>query len=182
MKDDGFWDDSGNLQKCIFSKVLAGKIPQPDFQAAEQASLGEKLGSRYMIAANAPELDAHWNDGSEEWRGKASMSKRHRFLLIKPKAESSRCWFNVLVYGMHNNVKPAIEVLEEMKRAALQMTSTCGWSNNIGLFLVMYGHTTCTSPLHIVDLDCSGPSYEALRFKLLRLDDVIEVLRLMPVC
>ena len=43
LEADGFWDDEWCLQKCIFSKVISGKIAQPEFQAAEQAALGEDV-------------------------------------------------------------------------------------------------------------------------------------------
>merc|ERR1719343_1632777 len=86
-------------------------------------------------------------------------------------------WFNILLFGLQRPRSEAIARLTEMREAALKMTRACGWSDNVGLFFVIYGHTTCTSPLHIVDLDCAGPSYEALQFKLLKLEDVIAALK-----
>merc|ERR1712157_605760 len=82
-------------------------------------------------------------------------------------------WFNILLFGMQTPRKDAMERLKEMKHAALKMTTACGWSDNVGLFFVIYGHTECTSPLQIVDMDYVGPSYEALQFKLLRLEDAL---------
>lgn len=179
LQEDGFFDDNWSLQKCIFSKIISGKIPQPEFQQKDQRSLGNDFSERYMVAANDPQLDEHWNDDSDEWRGKASMGKRHRFLLMKSPKGKDPAWFNCVVFGLKGKPQKAVEVLCDMKAAALKMTQACGWSKNIGLFFVVYGHTTCTSPLHIVDLDCTGPSYEAMKYKLIKLEDVLSCMKKM---
>ena len=57
--------------------------------------------------------------------------------------------------------------MQEMEAAAQRFTSlTPGWSSNLGLFFHVYGHASVNAlHLHVVDLDATGPSFEALSHK-----------------
>ena len=49
---------------------------------------------RFLVACNRPENDEHWSSDSEEWKRKASMSAKHRFLIIKgdPEQDNKIHW------------------------------------------------------------------------------------------
>ena len=73
----------------VFARVGMGLMKQKE--DATNGWLGtevenDKLGEykhRFVVACNRAENDVNWEDGTPEWVGKASMSKRHRFLLVK---------------------------------------------------------------------------------------------------
>jgi hypothetical protein len=65
----------------IWARIGSGVQTQPTM-VQEQAKLG-KFQDRYVVACNRPESDEMWNSSEPAWLGKASMSKRHRFLVIK---------------------------------------------------------------------------------------------------
>lgn len=52
--------------------------------------------AKYIIANNLPANDSHWDSDDPGWVGKASMSKRHRFLIRR---NLHWRWFNALVFG-----------------------------------------------------------------------------------
>ena len=91
-----------------------GSVPQE-----ENARLGQAHSARFMVACNLPQNDAHWASAAPEWVGTASMSKRHRFLLVR---DLGWHWFNVLVFGLargggRTELGAAIEMLEAMRDA-----------------------------------------------------------------
>ncbi|CAE7742245.1 FNTB [Symbiodinium pilosum] len=144
--------------------------------------------AKYLIANNLPTNDAHWDSDDPSWVGKASMSKRHRFLIRR---NLHWRWFNALVFGMlddQERVFPAgkccpdtVSEIKMMKEAALTWVEGAreseGWSHNIGLFFHVYGHNSVNSlHLHVVDLDFTGPSFESQKFKNLPIDAVLQVL------
>merc|ERR1719463_1001612 len=100
-------------------------MSQPNMEA-ENRYLGDEFSKRFMICCNRPENDEHWDSEDPEWVGKASMSKRHRFLTTK---DLHWQWFNPISFGMVPkdqggvDVDVAIQRLEEMKRAALHYTT-----------------------------------------------------------
>merc|ERR1711959_280908 len=118
-------------------------------EQASMASEQEKLGpyqDRYIIACNRPECDEMWASTDSTWVGKASMSKRHRFLTTK---DLHWQWFNVLTFGLlpaslgGTTPTEALRKLEEMKAAALTYVSNIGgWSGNTGLFFHVFGHNS----------------------------------------
>ena len=63
----------------------------------ENAMLEEDDRSRFVVCCNRPEADAQWESSEEEWVGKASMAKRHRFLTT---TDLRWEWFNVLTFGL----------------------------------------------------------------------------------
>mmetsp|Transcript_93034 Transcript_93034/g.207885 ORF Transcript_93034/g.207885 Transcript_93034/m.207885 type:complete len:360 (+) Transcript_93034:61-1140(+) len=152
----------------------------------------EHLGpfkDRYMIATNRPENDAHWDSEDPAWIGRASVSKRHRFLIRR---DLHWRWFNSLVFGMIDSngaigdssycSPDAVAEVECMKNAALMYVENAreseGWSRNLGLFYHVYGHNSVNSMhLHIMDLDYVGPGYAKMTYKNCHIDVVLEVLR-----
>ena len=132
-----------------------------------------------MIACNRPENDEHWESADAEWVGKASMGKRHRFMLVR---DLSWSCFNVLTFGMEEDVielRASVAMLEEMEAAAFDFAAnTEGWSGSVGLYFHVYGHASVNAlHLHIVDLDATGPTFDALSYKNLPLQSVLQVLR-----
>lgn len=155
----------------------------------KQELLGVQFMKKYMVATNRPENDAHWDSTDKEWVGRASMAKRHRFLIRR---DLNWRWFNGLVFGMidaNGNIgdkdycaPDAVEEVERMKEAALTYVENARdieeWSNNIGLFYHIYGHNSVNSMhLHIVDLDFVGPGFKKMAHKNIPIDAVLQVLR-----
>ena len=77
----------------------------------------------------------------------------------------------------------ALECLKTMRAAAYAFVredrATNGWSedNDIGLFFHCYPHCSVNSThLHIVDLSTTGPTYDAIKQRNLKMDFVIEAL------
>ena len=76
-------------------------------------------------------------------------------------------------------LKEALQCLTMMHDAALafveQDREENGWSQNIGLFFHCYPHVAINSThLHILDMDRTGPSYEAVKSRNLKMDFVIQ--------
>jgi ankyrin repeat protein len=107
----------------VFAMVGAGKIPanKEDNEALKKAN--PAYAERFMVARNLPDNDTNWNSSDPAYVGKASMSKRHRFMIIKkpsdtretraghpPPPEEARMtyfwtWFNVLTMGLVDGFK-----------------------------------------------------------------------------
>ena len=160
----------------VFARLASGAMTQPEMAAAN-ALLDGPAAARFLLACNRKENDEHWADGGE-WQGKASMSARHRFLLLK---DLSWRWFNCLTFGIGGGaaLAEAVATLEAMRDAALAYTrAEGGWSTSVGLYLHCYPFNSVQAlHLHIVDLGATGPTFDALAHKNLPLDDVLHVLR-----
>lgn len=164
----------------IFACVASGKTKQP-LTEWEQAALGDFL-HRFRVCCNRSESDLHWDSLDPRWVGRASMARRHRFLTTQ---DLHWQWFNALVFGLVPaedggcSTQRALEEVQAMEAAALQYTRTIGgWSDNIGLFVNVFGHNNVNSLfIHIVDLSETGPSLELLSYKNCPLSAVLRVLR-----
>mmetsp|Transcript_22298 Transcript_22298/g.45558 ORF Transcript_22298/g.45558 Transcript_22298/m.45558 type:complete len:126 (-) Transcript_22298:25-402(-) len=105
------------------------------------------------------------------------MSQRHRFLTVR---DLDWHWFNVLSIGINGGeeLHCAIARLEDLLATARAFAKADGWSSNVGLFFHIFPHNSVQSlHLHIVDLDATGPTYEALTYKNMPAEDVLAVLR-----
>lgn len=161
----------------VFARYAAGLMAAtPELQAAQEC-LGpyEEL---FMIVFNRKENAENWRSDDPTWRGKASMSKHHVLMTVR---DLHWKWFNVIVFGMFDNLRASIELLQDMRAAALRFVAndrSKDWSKNIGLYFHLYGHSSVNSlHLHIVDLDFTGPSFQALQYKNALITDVIAVLK-----
>lgn len=162
----------------VFARIAAGKMSQPDFQA-QQELLGD-YKQKFIICSNRPENDVHWDSEDVEWVGKASMSRRHKLLIIK---DLHWQWFNALIFGLVPEkqgglpTKVVVSTLEVMKAAALTYTKNAGWGGNTGLFVHVFGHNSVNSlHLHILDMSELGPTFWKLDRRNCPLDAVIQVL------
>jgi len=180
----GFVDDaSGQLTTGmrpfnIFARVAAGEMVQPGM-ADEQQFLGE-FAKDFVVCSNLPANDAHWDSQESEWVGKASMSRRHRFLTTK---NLKWHWFNVLSFGLSTKdggatAQEALEFVEAMKRAALTYVEHAdGWSNQVGLFFHVFGHNSVNSlHMHILDMAHLGPTFWKYEYKNCPIDAIVKVL------
>jgi len=164
----------------VFARIVGGKMTQPGLEL-EQTFLGD-YQEKFMICGNRPENDEHWDSQSPEWVGKASMSHRHKFLLLK---DLHWQWFNCLVLGMIPaekkgvTIRTAIATLELMKAAALTYCANKGgWSKQVGLFFHCFGHNSVNSlHLHVLDMSELGPTFWKLESKNVPLDAVLRVLQ-----
>ena len=161
----------------VFARLVSGAMAQPEMAAAN-ALLDGPAAERFLLACNRKENDEHWHSSAPEWLGKAAMSQRHRFLLLR---DLDWSWFNALVFGMRDGAQlaEAVATLEAMREAALSYTrADGGWSTSVGLYLHCYPLNSVQAlHLHIVDLAAVGPSYKHLSHKNLSLDAVLTVLR-----
>jgi len=166
---------TGTTPFNVFVRVASGVMTQPGM-AEETAKLG-KYADKFVIACNRPENDEHWESSEDEWVGKASMSKRHRFMLVK---DLSWSLFNVLAFGLKDEgeLVEAIAMLQDMQTAAKEYTNKMdGWGRP-GLFFHVYGHASVYSlHMHILDMDALGPTYEKLKYKNLPASAVLQVLK-----
>eukprot|EP00928_Gymnodinium_smaydae_P095995 TRINITY_DN8377_c0_g1_i3.p1 TRINITY_DN8377_c0_g1~~TRINITY_DN8377_c0_g1_i3.p1 ORF type:complete len:739 (+),score=115.15 TRINITY_DN8377_c0_g1_i3:57-2219(+) len=164
----------------VFARIAAGVMQQPGMEK-EQEYLGS-FSEQFLICSNRPENDEHWDSSDKEWIGKASMSKRHRFLTTK---DLHWQWFNALVFGLVPEIKggaglgKAVAMVELMKAAALEFTKNApGWSQKTGLFFHVFGLNSVNSlHLHILDMEELGPTFWHYEFKNCPLDVVLKVLK-----
>lgn len=169
----------------IFARVAAGEMTQTGTEE-ENAALG-KYKDRFVVCRNLPANDDAWDSPDPEWLGKASMSRRHRFLTTR---DLHWRWFNVLVFGAveadaeagsQKALQEAVEELEALRAAALAVAAgTLGWPKpeNVGLYLHVFGHNSVNSlHLHMVDMTELGPSFWKMNYKNCPLDAAIRVIR-----
>eukprot|EP00928_Gymnodinium_smaydae_P003600 TRINITY_DN11280_c0_g2_i1.p1 TRINITY_DN11280_c0_g2~~TRINITY_DN11280_c0_g2_i1.p1 ORF type:complete len:849 (-),score=111.59 TRINITY_DN11280_c0_g2_i1:212-2758(-) len=179
----GWVDDiSGNLnlKGNIFAQLAAGKIVQEDMKR-EQKYLG-KYEERFLVCRNTPEADSNWDSISDEWVGRASMARRHRFLTTK---NLHWQWFNAIVFGLVPrteggvSLEGALAEVEAMRDAANNYAREVGgWSKQVGLFVTVCGHNKMNSlHVHILDMSVLGPSFNKWKYKMCPLHAVIKVLR-----
>lgn len=168
MTNNGFFQDDRITSEMKpfnpFARIIVGKMENPCKDVTNNDD--------YVILQNRPDNDANWNSDDPAWVGKSSMSKNHKFL--SPKLDTWSC-FNVLTLGMGKDLSldEAVDMLNEMKDVAMKYAKQKAWSMNIGLYFHCYPFNSIqTLHLHIVDLDTIGPSFEALAYKNLSLDDV----------
>lgn len=159
----------------VFARIASGVHHQLTM-THEQDFLGP-YQEKYVIACNKVEADENWASDDPAWVGKASMSKRHVFLLTK---DTQWEWFNVLTVGMCSGLRRGVEVLKEMREAALQwLREKEGWPtlDRIGLYLHVYTHLSVKAMhMHIVDMDHLGPTFHRHAHKNLPIDAAIEAL------
>lgn len=181
----GYLDPSSNLLTTNekpynhFACVAAGLLVQPGMKQ-EQEALGV-FGKRYVICSNKPENDVHWDSKDPLWMKKASMARRHRFLTTK---DLHWQWFNAGVFGMVPKEEGGVDLpgtvkeVMAMKEAALHYTQKVGgWSDQIGLYVNVFGHNQVNSLfLHVLDLKERGPALDELNYKNCPLDAVLQVL------
>ena len=143
---------------------------------------------RFYVLRNRPENDLHWNDYSPEWIGKASMSLHHVFVV--PGSQLMENWklsFNALTFPA---TQQTLQMLEDMKRIALSYAHenfvvdeknnkiTPPLSHEIGLYFHIYPNNSIHHlHLHIIDLRFIGPTYNALCYKNMPIDEVIAVIK-----
>eukprot|EP00928_Gymnodinium_smaydae_P015013 TRINITY_DN15507_c0_g1_i1.p1 TRINITY_DN15507_c0_g1~~TRINITY_DN15507_c0_g1_i1.p1 ORF type:complete len:725 (-),score=110.06 TRINITY_DN15507_c0_g1_i1:207-2381(-) len=164
----------------VFAHIGAGNIVQQSM-SAEQSALGS-YAEKYVICANKPEHDLHWDTKDKTLIKRASMGKRHRFLTTK---NLHWQWFNAITFGLVSpelggaTLQQAVVHVEEMKAAALHYARHAGdWSDDIGLFINVFGHNNVNSLfIHVLDMSELGPSFGFQKFKCCSLDDVLAVLR-----
>jgi len=163
---------TGTEPTNIFARIARGETTQPGMEE-ETAKLGA-ASDRFVIACN----DEDWNSDEIGWLGNSSLSKNHRFMVVR---DLSWSLFNVLAFGLKGEaeLREAVSMLEAMEAAATEFTAnTAGWSKKVGLYFQVYGHASLNAlHLHIVDLDATGPGFEAFKTKSLPLQAVLEVLR-----
>ena len=179
----GFVDENGMLTTStkpfnVFARLAAGAMPLRPHMVTENRWLEESgHASRFMVCDNLPEADAEWESREEKWLGRASMSKRHRFLTSR---DLSWSLFNALVFGMESTeqLAEAVHFVEAIIAAARAYTQKAGYSSNVGLYFHIYGLSSVNSlHLHMLDLDYTGPTFEDLNHKNLPADAVLSVLQ-----
>ena len=162
-----------------FARLAAGEEQEPDMAAAN-AELDEALSKRFLIAWGQKfrqGADEHWDSSDPAWVGKAAFSQRHRFLTTR---SMDWHWFNVITLGMAGKeaLADAVAGLEAMIDCATAFAKRDPEWGNLGLFFHVYPHSSVHAlVMHMIDLDATGPTWEAVRFKCIPADDVLLVLR-----
>lgn len=179
LMEQGYVDNSGMLTTGtkpfnVFVRIVCGALAQENM-VNDQKLLG-KLQAEFQVCCNRPECDEHWESTDPAWLGKASMSRNHRFMCVR---SLSWMWFNVLVFGMFDNLTESIKMLQALKDVSIQYARASeGWSDKVGLFFHVYPLCSVNSlHLHIVDMEYKGPTYDLICRRNLSIDDVLEVLK-----
>lgn len=155
----------------VFARVASGVMTQPGMEE-EQDALG-KYKQWYVVACNRPENDENWESSDPEWVGKASMSKRHRFLTTK---DLRWRWFNALAFGLED-LEEAVQEVRNMRDACVEYSRNRDWAGPLGLYVHVFPHNSVPSlHIHMVDLSAAGPTFGNLAYKNLPLEAVLEVL------
>ena len=180
---------TGNKPFNVFAKVGQGKMEPKSklWNMDEENTILSKLkgGGGFVIACNREENDENYADGTAQWKGRASMSKHHRFLTT---TDPSWWYFNVLVFGMrpyhvdlpYDSLEKSIKMIETMIYLGTEFAKKKGWGQKkgVGLYFHWYGHSSVNSlHMHIVDLDEVGPTHEALAYKNLPAQFVLDALK-----
>jgi hypothetical protein len=179
-----------------FATAAAGVLAQTDSEKGEasrrQAALG-KWGKYFVVVNNhtrsrqTNEADLTYklvSTSDDTIKGRSGMSFRHEFLIPK-----KRDWqfFNVLTLGLVDDgisVAEAIEMLEDMREAALYYTRNAGryglndYTNDIGLFFHCYPNVGVQFlHMHIIDMAVVGPSFQENAAKHISIEVVLSALR-----
>ena len=168
---------TGKTPFNALARISSGVMPQenPELMSIENSFLKDSFKLDFMIACNLKSRDKYWDSKDPEVYKTASMSKNHRFLLIK---DLSWKLFNVLIIGLNKeDIIESLNLMNRMKEVSINFAKTNGWSNNIGLYFHVYPLNSVHSlHLHIVDMGVLGESFYNSYYKNLSLDIVIEVL------
>jgi len=122
----------------IFASIASEAICQ-DTMIEANKSLGD-AGTEFVIACNRPLYDEHWEDADEDWLGKASMSKLHKFVLVR---DMHWTWFNLLAVGLcsdegakavdKDRLEAQIETMKRLRETAFKFAKKDGWSDDVKL-------------------------------------------------
>lgn len=149
----------------LFAKFLTGLATAP--YEIEKTPDGE-----FAFFKNRPDNDIHWESTDPEWIGRASMSAFHRFIV--PTDMSDWRLFNAVTLP-----SSAVPMLKRARGRAHEYAAKHGVTNP-GLYLHCYPHNSINMlHIHIVDLDRIGPTFDALAYKNLSLDECIKYLQLI---
>ena len=190
LRDGGFVADdkltTGTKPLNVFARIGAGVMEQPGM-LVETRKLQD---DRFVIASNRPENDKHWDSDDPEWVGRASMAKRHRFLILR---DLTWKYFNVLTFGMRDDTDTttdteekellsAIKLLDDMEVAVHRFVAASpDWSQDpvkIGMYFHCYGRCSVNScHLHIIDESVLGPTFHTCSNRNLSLNDARCVLK-----
>ena len=162
----------------VFSKLNSRLDIDPRCVAVNDQLRGGPFVAAHNLAAN----DEHWNSSEEQWIGRAGMSRRHRFVLLDAPQWS---YFNALTFGLDAGttgvtLSDAITTLEAMRGAAYALAEhEGGWAReSVGMVFHCFPHNSVQAlHLHVFDTSATGPTYDAINYKNLPLDDVLSVLR-----
>ena len=165
-----------------FARLGAGLDDQPEMFEAN-AALG-KDHTRFIFAwgeQDRIDVDRNWESSAIEWVGKASWSKRHRFMTVR---DLDWRWFNVLTVGTRgrDDLIAAIRDLEDMVAAAKAFAARDPDWTEVGLFFHVYPHFSVPVQMrgfhmHVIDTAATGPTWEVHAPKCLPADAVLLVLR-----
>lgn len=151
------------------------------------STFGSEPGwANFFLARNTPENDKNWHDSA--LKEKASMSRYHRFLILRD--------FNPRTFNILNMDQTHVPMLEAMKECAKAIAvkeinelypdeisilnrKDGAKPEHIGLFFTCWPHTDINSlHLHIVDLRNTGPAFDYHQaHDNVPIDDVIRVLK-----
>ena len=173
MTKAGIFEDNKIATKGNpFAEMLSGQRENP----YNDQNHGVLNNGKYVFFQNRPENDKNWQNPTEEWLGRASMSQRHKMLSPVYNHWSN---FNVLTLGLSTEfgLNAVIDELNDMEQLALDYVKRKGWSGQTGLYFHCFPfNSIMTLHLHIIDLNTVGPSYNKLQYKNLPLDIVRQVL------
>ena len=169
---------SSRKVKNLYAQIVGGALPKGK-ETERLNQMIKEYGDEFIIVKNLQSRLDNWSSYDSDWVGKAALSKNHVMLAMKTLDWK---WFNILVWGMFDNLPEALRLLQRIKDVAKLFSKRMkskGWSSNVGIFLHVYPDCEFNSFwCDLVDMEHLGPTYHHMKKKLLKIDDAIAVLQM----
>jgi len=161
-----------NPETNFFMKIINGSTIYPN--VLKENNL-EQYDKSYQIFNNLAYSDNNYLSNHDSHLSKVSMSKFHKFICPKT---SNPTYMNAIMFANNKSqIHNTVSKLTEMKKVAILYASNQNITN-VGLYVHVFPlNSIHLFHVHILDENNLGPTFYHLKYKNLKLDDVIETLR-----